>query len=358
MGRPAPGRRRKKKKKDKSSLIFLGIMGVTVLFAIGWMLNSMGLFDSLFNREDDGPAIHRYDFGSVPTRPTADTNTTANTTQTNTNANETTTNSGYEANDAGTDYEPAPQQDIAPSYNSNDETYADLPNTNGYANGYPGDANANDYASGYPDDANDNDYTASDDPPPYSGTEEYGRNSEILMLAEHFGNDDIIGRLVVLGTNIDIPVVQGADNYHYLYHNVSGDPSDAGWVFLDQGITLGTHANNTTIHGSMHPGILFYELARFADYEFFSTLPEIHFVTHYDHRVWEPFAFYSDTGGFAFTDTNYRNWDAWIVNFATRCEHLTDVEDITVTEYDEIITLVGTWPGSSTRYIVHARLVR
>lgn len=46
-------------------------------------------------------------------------------------------------------------------------------------------------------------------------------------------NPDICGWLVIDGTNIDFPIVQGDDNDYYLHHTFDGDENKTGTLFLD-----------------------------------------------------------------------------------------------------------------------------
>lgn len=46
-------------------------------------------------------------------------------------------------------------------------------------------------------------------------------------------NKDTVGYLIIEGTGIHTPVVQGSDNEHYLYHDFSGEVESAGTLFLD-----------------------------------------------------------------------------------------------------------------------------
>lgn len=46
-------------------------------------------------------------------------------------------------------------------------------------------------------------------------------------------NNEVVGWLQVLGTNINYPFVQTADNRFYLYHTFDRSANSAGWVFLD-----------------------------------------------------------------------------------------------------------------------------
>lgn len=46
-------------------------------------------------------------------------------------------------------------------------------------------------------------------------------------------NPDIVGWIVVPGTEISYPIVQGRDNAHYLRHTFGGRQSASGAIFLD-----------------------------------------------------------------------------------------------------------------------------
>jgi len=180
-------------------------------------------------------------------------------------------------------------------------------------------------------------------------------SSEILSLAEYYDNKEVVGRLIVGNTNIDYAVVQHTDNEFYRTHDIWGNPTEHGWIFVDSWLEIGYPSNNTVFYGPMIPHSLFYEISRFADFEFFATSPGVRFITHYSNERWEIFAFYTDHGEHTFSPANYRNWDAWIEHFASRSLHPTNVA---VNEEDRIITLVANRIDSNERYIIHARLVQ
>jgi|GEM_PF-196432 len=184
-------------------------------------------------------------------------------------------------------------------------------------------------------------------------------NPEIQALAALYGSNDVVGRIVVSGTQIDYPVVQGSDNEFYRTHNIAHESSSYGAIFLDHMADLADNnlpINNIVLFGRMVPdGSMMYEVARFADYEFFSNHSGIYFTSHYNSDRYEVFSFYTDNGEQAFSPGIYRNWEAWVQNFATRSHHPV----VAVDASDRIITLVAeSTTGDTLRYIIHARLVR
>ena len=63
-------------------------------------------------------------------------------------------------------------------------------------------------------------------------TEEEGKR-DIDFAALQEANEDICGWIVLDGTSIDFPIVQGGDNLEYLNKNAYGEPAVYGAIFLD-----------------------------------------------------------------------------------------------------------------------------
>lgn len=84
-------------------------------------------------------------------------------------------------------------------------------------------------------------------------------------------NPDIVGWIIIDGTNINYPVVQGTDNDYYLKHLFDGTANDSGCIFLDyrcspdfsdrHSIIYGHHMNNKT----MFSGLMNYKKQVFYD---------------------------------------------------------------------------------------------
>lgn len=258
-----------------------------------------------------------------------------------------------------------------PAYEENDLSYSNSPddeypqdeNDYEYGNDNYYEANTDDIQTEQESNTSDDDYHAQNVNGSLASTEPDldAINASITALAEEFDNADVIGRIVVGGTSIDYAVVQAADNMFYRMHDAFGEPSEYGWVFMDAQMLPHelaphvAHPNNFVFHGSITGEGMFSELTTLTNFEAFQSLGNITLTTHFGEYTFEPFSFYVDHGSTNFTRAVYRNWGAWIANFAQRSIHASNV---TVDEYDRIITLVAfNADDAGARYILHARKI-
>ena len=193
---------------------------------------------------------------------------------------------------------------------------------------------------------------------PTSGGAEYEAEPLAMdSLRAWYENDDIVGRISIDGTSIDVPVVQAFDNSFYRHHDIRRVPNENGWVFLDSVMNLGEHNNHLVLHGSsLQYGALFNYLPNFVDQSLFDRSPMVRFTTDHDEYWFEIFSFYIDDGNFAFADVNNESgWGDWIDLFAIRTMHPTSMQ---VSGADRVLTLIAhRYAGSQERYILHARLI-
>ena len=83
-------------------------------------------------------------------------------------------------------------------------------------------------------------------------------------------NPDTVAWITMEGTKIDLPVVQGKDNFEYLDKDFYGDHYSAGTLFLDYKNTKDFSDNYNIIHGHhMTNGNMFGDLTRYQKKEFF-----------------------------------------------------------------------------------------
>ena len=76
-------------------------------------------------------------------------------------------------------------------------------------------------------------------------------------------NGDVIGWIYVPGTNISYPIVQGTDNYYYVYHNIKKKSSSSGTIMLDYRNANDFSDFNNIIYGHlMNSDTMFGELSQ------------------------------------------------------------------------------------------------
>ncbi len=108
-------------------------------------------------------------------------------------------------------------------------------------------------------------------------------------------NEDVIGWIEIEGTNINYPVLQGEDNDYYLTHNYKGEKVVGGSIFLDKDYDFSIPSSNLLIYGHRNTsGIMFEDLIKYADEEFYQEHKIIKFTTIEDDSEYEILAvFYS-----------------------------------------------------------------
>ena len=88
-------------------------------------------------------------------------------------------------------------------------------------------------------------------------------------------NPNVVGWIVVPGTQISYPVVQGADNAWYLRHTFSGERNASGAIFMDYRNRADFSDNQTILHGhNMRDGSMFAPLHGWAGDRFVIHTPD------------------------------------------------------------------------------------
>ena len=97
-------------------------------------------------------------------------------------------------------------------------------------------------------------YAHSDDSDDYSYEETEGIDFDALRTI----NQNVVGWIVVPGTGISYPIVQGTDNRHYLHHTFAGERNASGAIFLDYRNSADFSDSRIIIHGhNMRDGSMF-----------------------------------------------------------------------------------------------------
>lgn len=111
-------------------------------------------------------------------------------------------------------------------------------------------------------------------------------------LAREYNN--IVGRIIVDGTEIDFPIVQGEDNYFYLDHDYKNSYNIFGAVFMDFRNTKDFSDFNTVLYGhNVESGHIFHELAKLKEDDFVKAHPYIVVDTPDERKIYEIAAVYT-----------------------------------------------------------------
>lgn len=162
-------------------------------------------------------------------------------------------------------------------------------------------------------------------------------------------NPDIFGWITVYGTHIDYPLVQGADNMHYVNTNAEGEYSLSGAIFLDNRCSRDFLDFSSVIYGHhMEKQAMFGEIGNFNDKQYFDARKYGSLYYNGKQHGLEFFAiFHAD----AYDNTVFRTGITDREDQQAYLEMLlkiaTNTRDIQVTADDKIV-LLSTCSASST----------
>lgn len=106
-------------------------------------------------------------------------------------------------------------------------------------------------------------------------------------------NPDVIGWIVMDGTNIDYPIVQGRDNDSYLTTTYTGKANSSGAIFMDYRNMPDFTDANTIVYGhKMKNRTMFHDLSEYKSQEFFEDHPAFRIYTPNGEYRCEVFAAY------------------------------------------------------------------
>lgn len=172
-------------------------------------------------------------------------------------------------------------------------------------------------------------------------------------------NEDTYGWIVVEGTNINYPIVQGDDNEYYLDHAFTGDYLPIGSVYADYRCNTSINKNYNTVFyaHNITSGAMFHDVTEFFKDDVFENT-KIVIYTFDGKFVYEPFAIYESRYDNNYFKTGFTSFDDFKAFTDKIKEDATKVKDVEFTFSDRIITLSTCTNGASTqRYALHARLV-
>jgi sortase B len=172
-------------------------------------------------------------------------------------------------------------------------------------------------------------------------------------------NQDFSAWLMCPGTNINYPVVRGADNDYYLTHMFNNATNSAGALFIDYRNKSGFADRCTIIYGHhMRNHSMFWTLTRYKNQSFYNAHPTMRLLTedgNYEVQIFSGFvASTSDKAWrlYFISDEDYLNW---IQELRWRSLFTADVP---ITKDDRIITLsTCDYEFNDARYVLYGKLV-
>ena len=170
-------------------------------------------------------------------------------------------------------------------------------------------------------------------------------------------NGDTVAWIVIPGTKISYPVVQGQDNAYYLDHLFDGTPHKAGCVFLDAGNASDLSDANSVIYGHhLRDGSMFTKLMGYKKQAFYDEHPMALLITPQRKYQILFFSGYvantrADAWELTFTEEEFAPWLEELVEKSNfRPQQLPTAED-------RVVTLsTCTYEFNNARYVLHGFL--
>lgn len=188
--------------------------------------------------------------------------------------------------------------------------------------------------------------------------DEFKINFEELLLI----NPNIVGWILVEGTNINYPIVQGNDNTYYLKHNIYNKYASAGSIYMDATANKDFSSLNTFIYGHYtSQGTMFGELGKYMKQSFYESHPNIYIFTPEKNYVVEVFSVHVDNASSPSYQMNFTTDEAY-KNYIDLMKEKSSIRSNVNVDYiqDKIVTLYScsreTNYKKQDRYYVHGVL--
>lgn len=170
-------------------------------------------------------------------------------------------------------------------------------------------------------------------------------------------NPDTVAWLIIEGTKVNYPVVQGDDNDFYLTHQFDGSYNKSGCLFLDAAQDPAFGGSHQIIYGHyMNNRSMFYDLMGYKEQRFFEEHPTGWLVT--PDKCWQVrfFSGYvTDVSGGAWeTGLTEGERETWL---ADRVKKSSFRADVAPTAADSVLTLsTCSYEFQDARFVLHGIL--
>ena len=169
-------------------------------------------------------------------------------------------------------------------------------------------------------------------------------------------NPDVLGWILIPGTRVSYPVVQGTDNSYYLDHTWRGGKNSVGAIFMECRNSSDLSDFNTIIYGHrMNNRSMFGTLSQYKSRSYWQAHPYVYLTDDSGAHRYEIFA----AGEVSVDSDVYRlglRSDSSRQSFLDSCLALSALNTgVTPHTYDKVLTLsTCTGNGHATRWVVQA----
>lgn len=176
--------------------------------------------------------------------------------------------------------------------------------------------------------------------------------------ALHEINRDIVGWIIVDGTTINYPIVQGRDNDTYLNTLFTGEYNPSGAIFMDYRNAPDFTDCNTIIYGhKMKNNTMFQGLSEYKSQDFWEQYPAITIYTPQQEYRCEVFAAYVTSAVSDAYVLNYDNNGDFVQYLKTAISRSQIMTGAVLHSTDRIVTLsTCDYSFNNARMVVHATL--
>ena len=169
-------------------------------------------------------------------------------------------------------------------------------------------------------------------------------------------NSDVVGWIIVDGTNINYPVVKTQDNDYYLNHNFNHNDDSTGWPFMDYRNNIGMSDDNTIFYGhNLLNNTSFGSISKiFTNNWIRNSSGKIIYLTDNTLYTYQIFSAYYINPENYYLQTNLDNKVEFLNTLKTRSIVKFNVD---VSVNDKIVTLSTCTNDNTGRKVIHAKLI-
>lgn len=194
-----------------------------------------------------------------------------------------------------------------------------------------------------------------------SPTHSYDESAEVEAASwptvdfEHLAqiNPDIVGWILIEGTNISYPIVQGDDNDHYLTHLFDGTVNKSGSIFLDASASDDFSDRHSIVFGhNMKDDTMFSALLGYSEQEFYDAHMDALILTpecNFRIRLFSGYVAENDMNAWD-RDLGQTDFENWLADIAGRSLFVPGQMPETD---DSVVTFSTCTDYGQTKFVIH-----